>query len=229
MDIAAQASGARSAPRYNLGPAVPAPATDRVGGTVQEIVDRCASNLRRLRRARDMSVSELARRSGVAKGTLSTLESGSGNPTVETLWSLAGALGVPMADLLAEVTEEAFVVRSAANPELAGRNVKGRTIDRVFGREVFDIIEGTLPADLPRRVPGHPPGTITRLYVVHGALRVELPHETIELEDGDFIRFAADVPHVYTALGADVRILGVLNFTLSADDRTSPLHVALSF
>ncbi|WP_303802770.1 helix-turn-helix domain-containing protein, partial [Alicyclobacillus macrosporangiidus] len=44
-------------------------------------------NLRTLRQARGWSISELERRSGVAKGTISQLESGYGNPTVATLWS----------------------------------------------------------------------------------------------------------------------------------------------
>ncbi|HYU85548.1 MAG TPA: helix-turn-helix transcriptional regulator, partial [Kribbellaceae bacterium] len=39
-----------------------------------------AANLRTLREARSLSLSEVARRSGIAKGTLSQLESGTGNP-----------------------------------------------------------------------------------------------------------------------------------------------------
>lgn len=39
-----------------------------------------------------ISVSELAKRAGIAKSTLSQLESGSGNPSLETLWALAMAL-----------------------------------------------------------------------------------------------------------------------------------------
>src|SRR4051794_33223428 len=49
-----------------------------------------AAALRRERERHGISLTELARRAGVAKSTLSQLESGAGNPSVETL----GALGV---------------------------------------------------------------------------------------------------------------------------------------
>ncbi|MGW2658875.1 helix-turn-helix domain-containing protein, partial [Streptomyces sp. NPDC001478] len=58
--------------------------------------------LRALRRERELSLSELARRSGVGKGTLSELESGSRNPTLETLYALTTALGLPLSAALAE-------------------------------------------------------------------------------------------------------------------------------
>ena len=35
-----------------------------------------------------ISLTELARRAGLAKSTLSQLEAGTGNPSIETLWSL---------------------------------------------------------------------------------------------------------------------------------------------
>ena len=52
-----------------------------------------AQAIRRERLQSGMSVSDLARRAGVAKSTLSQLESGLGNPSIETLWALATALG----------------------------------------------------------------------------------------------------------------------------------------
>src|SRR5690242_11606233 len=52
-----------------------------------------AAALRRERARAGLSLTELARRAGVAKSTLSQLESGLGNPSVETLWALGVALG----------------------------------------------------------------------------------------------------------------------------------------
>lgn len=58
--------------------------------------------LRALRHQQDLSLSELSRRSGVGKGTLSELESGRRNPTLETLYALATALGRPLSALLSD-------------------------------------------------------------------------------------------------------------------------------
>ena len=52
---------------------------------VNDLMPVVAANLRRLRGGQGRSLSELARASGIAKATLSALEAGRGNPTIETL------------------------------------------------------------------------------------------------------------------------------------------------
>src|SRR3954452_4392253 len=71
------------------------------GGVPSATRAALAANLRRLRVAAHTSLSELARATGVGKATLSAIENGRGNPTVETLAALAGGLAVPLVDLLA--------------------------------------------------------------------------------------------------------------------------------
>lgn len=72
------------------------------------------ANLRALRETAGLSLSELARRSDIAKGTLSQLESGTGNPTIETVFSLSNALGVPVSSLLTERADpDVVLVRSS--------------------------------------------------------------------------------------------------------------------
>src|SRR3990170_7383003 len=59
-----------------------------------------AASLQRERRRTGLSLAEVARRAGIAKSTLSQLESGAGNPSVETLWALSVALDVPFSRLV---------------------------------------------------------------------------------------------------------------------------------
>ncbi len=59
-----------------------------------------AKSLVRERLRTGLSLAEIARRAGIAKSTLSQLESGNGNPSLETLWSLCVALDIPFARLL---------------------------------------------------------------------------------------------------------------------------------
>src|SRR5580692_10002289 len=63
-------------------------------------IDRIAAAIRRERERAGLSLSELARSAGVAKSTLSQLESGTGNPSLETLWALSVALDVPFSRLI---------------------------------------------------------------------------------------------------------------------------------
>ena len=92
-------------------------ASERAFSDVGEVI---AANLHRLRTARRMSLATLAARADVAKATLANLEQGRGNPTIETLWSLALGLGVAFSDLLEDQRETTSVVvraqQGAAGP-----------------------------------------------------------------------------------------------------------------
>jgi len=58
--------------------------------------------LKNLRSERGLNVSELAERAGIAKATLWQIENRQVSPTLRTLEKLAGALGVPVHDLIEE-------------------------------------------------------------------------------------------------------------------------------
>lgn len=56
--------------------------------------------LRAARLATEISLRELARRAGVSASLVSQIETGRLRPSVSTLYTLTGALGIPVADLL---------------------------------------------------------------------------------------------------------------------------------
>jgi transcriptional regulator with XRE-family HTH domain len=59
-------------------------------------------NVRRLRTAAGLTQAELAAKMGVDRAYVSALELGGRNPTIITLWHLAKALGVRLAELFQE-------------------------------------------------------------------------------------------------------------------------------
>lgn len=61
-----------------------------------------AANLQAIRESKSLTQDTLAQMSGVSQQTISKIEKGHGNPTIETLGRLARALGVPVSDLLHE-------------------------------------------------------------------------------------------------------------------------------
>ncbi len=64
------------------------------------MVEPAAQLGRSLRGHRDATRLSLAARSGVSKASLSMIEAGAANSSLETLWRLAGALGVSLGTLL---------------------------------------------------------------------------------------------------------------------------------
>lgn len=65
-----------------------------------EISAIIAINLKRIREERKLSMGQLAEMAGVSKVVLSQLEKGTANPTINTIWKITGALGLPYSSLL---------------------------------------------------------------------------------------------------------------------------------
>src|SRR5689334_4212759 len=67
----------------------------------EQVASRLARNLVALRHARTITQDALAKSSGVPRSTIANLESGDGNPSLTVLLKVAGALEVPLDELLA--------------------------------------------------------------------------------------------------------------------------------
>src|SRR5215467_11473891 len=74
--------------------------------------------LRKERERAGLSISELAKRAEVAKSTLSQLESGNGNPNIETIWALSVALDVPFSRLVDPPRPRVQVIRAGEGPRI---------------------------------------------------------------------------------------------------------------
>jgi transcriptional regulator with XRE-family HTH domain len=152
-----------------------------------------AAHARRLRVAHRLSLSELARATGMSKATLSAIEAGHANPTIETLAALAAALGVPVTALLdAGDPAELTVVRASAT----ARSGPWRTVRRLALEGECELAELELP---PRHDEEHAPraaGTRLHVLVVEGTLIAGPSERITELGAGDYAGFAADRPHV---------------------------------
>jgi transcriptional regulator with XRE-family HTH domain len=156
-------------------------------------------NVRRLRAERQLTLGALAARADLAKQTLANLESGRGNPTIDTLLAVARALGVGATWLLTEWGSPVMVRRSSEAEWEDGPGGRRRGLDDIFGtgQVATSLVELTAPA---ATLPGLAPGTLLHTYVVSGRVVAGTVDDRHRLRAGDFIRFPGDVPHV---LGAD--------------------------
>ncbi len=168
-----------------------------------------ARNVRLLREQRGLSLAELARQAGLAKQTLSNLEQGTGNPTVDTLFSIAAALGVPVTRLVAEREQMMTVQRGDEGVWQRHSGYEARELDHIYGSGVIEnyvvrigeTVDGAEGAATPSEP--HPVGTLEHLYVISGRVRVGPADSPVELSAGDFVRYPGDRPHVYESLDGE--------------------------
>src|SRR5258705_359782 len=160
-----------------------------------------AASLRRERERVGLSLTELARRAGIAKSTLSQLESGTGNPSVETLWALGVALGVPFSQLVDPPAPQIRVIRAGEGPGIpAERGSYAGTLLATgppHARRDLYLIDQE-PGHV-RHAAAHIPGSVEHLVVAAGRMLAGPADAPIELGPGDYATFRGDIPHVYEA------------------------------
>lgn len=162
-----------------------------------------ALNIRRFRMERAMSLGELSRRSGISKQTLSKIEQGEGNPTIETLAALSAALDLTTRRLLTQWGTTVFVQRQSEGEWQGGDGWGQRMLDEIYGSGYVRTLLLRLERNGDRSdatVDAHQPGTLHHLYVITGKIRTGPVAEPVELSAGDFVRFPGDVPHAHTCL-----------------------------
>jgi len=154
------------------------------------------ARVRALRSDRGLSLSALARTAGIGKASLSELEQGRRNPTLATLYAVAGPLGVPLVALLGDVP--GAVVADDGDPGDPGLVARLLHVDRdpATTTEVYWI---EMPPGGRRDSSAHATGAVEHVLVVRGSLVVTVDGVTTTLGPGEAHAWRADVPHGYAA------------------------------
>lgn len=165
--------------------------------TAPQLLDddqRVAAWIRTFRLRRNLTLAQLSELSGISIGHLSRLENGARTPTVRLLLQLARALGVSLGALVGETLEQ--------NTVYVSRSVDRRTIEtgdtslQSLSDPALRWLQAVELSLLPGRV-GEPASHAGEewIYVLTGAIEVDVNGSTSALAAGDAVHFRADVPH----------------------------------
>lgn len=161
----------------------------------RQLASAVGQRIRELRRDRGITLSGLAAAAGIGKGSLSELEAGTRNPTLSTLYALAGPLQVPLGTLLLD--EVGTVVSSDG--------VTGRLLDvRPYPGGVRETYCLDLDAGASRESPAHGQGVLERVLVTTGLLVAGPLGAEVSCPAGSTIGWTSDVAHTYRAEGGAV-------------------------
>ncbi len=171
----------------------------------QVLSGHLGKTIQRLRKAYNLSLSELAEQSGVAKSIISQIERNETNPTLATIWRLSQALDVSIERVLASNDDEPFIDKSsrADTPILVSDDGKMRlgiigwikTVEWLQWYDVQSEPGGRIDSDAHQR------GSVESLSVIEGEFEVDIGDITQRAKAGETLRYRCDRPHTVRCVG----------------------------
>jgi transcriptional regulator with XRE-family HTH domain len=165
-----------------------------------------ARRIASLRKAQDLTFDALARRAGVAKGTLVQIEQERANPSISTLCRLATALGVSVADVVAPASEAQSMV-SLLSPGDARRLWTGPhggsavLLAGTTGPDMLEMWHWELKPGERFDASRHGRGTHEIIHVTNGRLVLEVEGKGTIIAAGATAIALTDRPHAYSNPG----------------------------
>lgn len=155
--------------------------------------------IRELRLERQLTLEEVAERSGCSAGFLSQVERNKAAPSISMLYCIAQAMGVPITYFFPEVVNSTKVVRAEERRtfRFEGSPITYSVLstpfpDRVMGALLVTIepYDGSLPAYQYLSHPGE-----EFVYVLEGTFRIWFEDKCYDLLPGDSIHYMATATH----------------------------------
>jgi XRE family transcriptional regulator, regulator of sulfur utilization len=174
--------------------------------------------VRALREGMELSLRDLADRSGVSAPMLSAVERGETSPTLAVACRIAGGFELTLSQLLRlDETDGVSVVRAGERRE-GGARIRGHRYEVLTpplpGQRAEVSLHGLRPGAAtagPDDPPMHEPGSRETAVVVEGTVRLVCAGVAHELHEGDAVTFDADLPHHFeNPTTADARFYAVI-------------------
>ena len=167
-----------------------------------EIQKTVARNIRRIREQKKITLETAAKLTGVSRSMLAQMEKGEVNPTISILWKIASGYKVSFSSLLDNGSSALLIRCGEMEPLLedGGRYINRPAFpfqaDRPFETYCIEIRPGGF-----LQAQAHLAGAEEYTAVFSGTVEIVADQETFRLNEGDSLRFQADVPHSYRNVG----------------------------
>jgi len=174
------------------------------------------ARVKSLREAMNLSLRDLAERSGVSAPMLSQVERGDTSPTLAVAQKIAAGLDLTLSQLLRlDEDRHAVVVRSGDRRTRKRRGHAVQELTPPLPGQRADVSEHTLApgaaTGAPDDPPMHEPGSRETAVVLEGTLELFIDGQRHELREGDSVTFDADLPHHFeNNSSSEARLIAVV-------------------
>ena len=157
-----------------------------------------AVELRRIRKQKKLTIEELASLSNISGITISNIENGRSNPTLNSLWKLADTLQVPLTKLLGYSHTETEVSSVSEDSSYFMNDLeKGWVVQPVFQEGNIEVFRICLKANSSINRSHQMKDSTEIITVMNGSLKLNVGDKHYNLSTYDSINFDSGTEHEY--------------------------------
>ncbi|HNV86245.1 MAG TPA: XRE family transcriptional regulator [Candidatus Omnitrophota bacterium] len=158
--------------------------------------------IREVRKAKKITLVELAANTGVAQATLSRIETGIMTGTVDSHQRIAKALGLSLAELYAGIDERLQTVAHQSKSErnsvsLHGGKIRREVLTQQAGKKKITPFLLTLEAGSETEIEKLEAGIEKFFYVLEGEITARIEKKDFTLKEGETLYFEGSLPHQF--------------------------------
>ena len=167
---------------------------------------KIGKSLRRIRKEKDMTLEELASKSGVALATLSRMENDKMTGTLDSHNAICRALGASIAELYREIEDESKTVESVPKESRTEHFIHAKKaryellVTKAMNKKLMPLMI-KMEAGGATQKEKNKSGVEKFIYMIKGSIEASVGDETYPLKQGDSLYFDASLPHSFTNSG----------------------------
>jgi XRE family transcriptional regulator, regulator of sulfur utilization len=158
-----------------------------------------AVNLRRIRKAKNMSLDTVAEQTGVSKSMLAQIERAEANPTIGILGRIVSGLRIEFDDLIEGPKVENYMLSvkdMIPTKEITGQ-YKVYTCFPITDNKIFEIYRIEIETNRRYISGSHGENTCEYITVMSGVLTMKIEDEVFYITKDDVFKFDTDKKHEY--------------------------------
>ncbi|MDO4467275.1 MAG: XRE family transcriptional regulator [Bacillota bacterium] len=158
-----------------------------------------AINLKRIRKAKGMSLDVVAEQTGVSKSMLATIEKGDANPSIGVLGKIMSGLRIDLQDLTDAPPKDTYMVdiqQLEPTKDVPGQ-YKVWTCFPIEDNRCTEIYRIDIEPGGVYESGSHGERTKEYISMLEGRLEIEIEGKVYVVENEQFFRFESDRRHVY--------------------------------
>ncbi len=160
------------------------------------LINNVGLDLRQLRKEKKLTIDQLAEQSQVSGITISNIENGKSNPTLNSLWKLSEALNVPLTKILGYSTT-ITTISSFSESYFINDLENGWVVQPIFQDDNIEVFRVCLKANMSNSVINQTKGSIEIITVMKGDLILKVKEQVYSLTTFDSINFDSGTQHEY--------------------------------